>query len=111
MAHEVWYALHYNKNDPPVLDKVRVDGDISDLKQALFNDNIRLLSACNVDKTVLKVYPVGTDITTINASTPTIELDTPTSTLVTTARQPVIVVARAPTPIQSGVILGAKPTQ
>ena len=49
---------------------------------------------CELDHCML--YPAGTDTTTINASAPTIELDTLTSALVTTARQPIIVVARAP---------------
>ena len=43
MAHQVWYALYYNDDAQPVSDKVKVDGDISDLKQAVRNDNIGLL--------------------------------------------------------------------
>jgi hypothetical protein len=94
MAQQVWYSLHYRQSDTSILNKVRVDGDIADLQQAVYNDNDNVL--VGLKKTNLAVYPVGTDFTTINASTPTIELDTLASTLVTTARRPVIVVARAP---------------
>ena len=61
--------------------------------------------------TRLQIYPVGTDVTTINASAPTIELDTATSTLVTTARQPVVIVARPPPqPPQQPLVSTSMPT-
>jgi hypothetical protein len=98
MEHQVWYALYYNNECEPIVDMVTVPNNtnITHVKQAVYNDNIRTLSGLDIDKTLLKIYAVGTDITTINASTPAIELDTLSSTLVTTARQPVVVVARIP---------------
>ena len=109
MAHEVWYSLYYSNSDPPIINKVRIDGDLTDLQQAVYDKNINKLKS--FDASDLVVYPVGTDITTINASAPTIELDTPTSTLVTTARQPVTIVARPPPqPPQQPLVSTSMPT-
>ena len=60
----------------------------------MYNDNDNVL--IGLKKTNLKVYPVGTDISTMDASTTTLRLGTPVSTLITTDDQPVIVVARSP---------------
>src|SRR4051812_48981089 len=96
MAHDVWYALYYNTASKPIINKVTLplSNDMTHLQQAVYDKNINKLKP--VDVSDLMLYPVGTDVTTIDSSTPSIELDTSTSTLITTARQPIIVVARAP---------------
>ena len=96
MAHDLWYALYYDTASKPIVDKVTLPltNDMTHLRQAIYHNNVNKLKS--LDASDLNVYPTGTAISNIDTSATTIELDTLTSTLVTTARQPIIVVARAP---------------
>jgi hypothetical protein len=96
MAHQVWYALYYDKDAEPFVDMVTLppNNNITLLRQAVYDKSE--LKQLGYTPIGLKVYPVGTDVTTIDASTSALKLSMPVSSLVTTDEQPVIVVARIP---------------
>ena len=71
-----------------------LNNNITHLQHAVFEGNDNKLMG--LKKTDLYVYPKGTDINSIDPSTPTLKLSRLVSSLDTTGEQPVIVVARAP---------------